>query len=93
MHALIIGAEDLLCPLVTPRGDMMYKDAIGDDLARVEREVVEGERQLADQEALLIELKRRNEDTGEADAMLHLMREAQQRREVERQRLLALLHP
>jgi hypothetical protein len=72
----------------------MYKVAILDELGRLEREVVEGERQLADQEALVVALKRQNNgDTSEASAVLHMMREAQQRREMERQRLLALLHP
>ena len=71
----------------------MYKDAILDELGRLEREVVEIEQQLADQEALVVTLKRQNGDTSEASAVLHMMREAQQRREMERQRLLALLHP
>jgi hypothetical protein len=67
----------------------MYKDAILDELRRVERDVVEGERQLADQEALMVALKRQNKDTSKASAEPHMIREAQQRREVERQRLLA----
>jgi hypothetical protein len=71
----------------------MYKDAILDELGRLEREVVEGEQQLASQEALVVALKRQNGDTSEASAVLQMMREAQQRREMERQRLLALLHP
>ena len=71
----------------------MYKDALLDELGRVERDVVEGERQLADQEALVVALKRQNEDTSEARAVLHMMREAQQRRDQERQRLLSLLQP
>jgi hypothetical protein len=71
----------------------MYNDAILDDLARIEREVVLGERQLAEQEALLVDLKHRNEDTKKASAELDLMREGQHRRQAERLRLLALLQP
>jgi len=41
----------------------------------------------------VVALKRQNGDTSEASAVLQMMREAQQRREMERQRLLALLHP
>jgi hypothetical protein len=71
----------------------MYSDALFDELRRVEREVVEGERQLAEQEALLRDLKSRNADTSRASAELALMREAQQRRQTERNRLLSLLQP
>jgi len=71
----------------------MYRDSLLDDLGRVERDVVEGERQLAEQEALLVALKRQNEDTGKASALLETMRENQRSREQERQRLLALLQP
>jgi len=71
----------------------MYRDSLLDDLGRVERDVVEGERQLAEQEALLVALKRQNEDTGKASALLETMRETQRSREQERQRLLALLQP
>ena len=80
-------------PRATVHGGVMYKDAIRDDQARVERDVVEAERQLAEQEALVVALKRQNKDASKASAELHMVREAQQRREVERQRLLALLHP
>jgi hypothetical protein len=71
----------------------MYKDAILEELGRVERDVVEAERQLAEQEALLVALERQNEDTSKARAVLDMMREAQQRRQAERQRLLSLLQP
>jgi len=71
----------------------MYRDSLLDDLGRVERDVVEGERQLAEQEALLVALRRQNEDTGKASALLETMRENQRSREQERQRLLALLQP
>jgi hypothetical protein len=76
-----------------PRGDSMYKDAILEELERVERDVVEAERQLAEQEALLVALERQNEDTSKVRTVLDLVREAQQRRQAERQRLLSLLQP
>ncbi|WP_338821966.1 hypothetical protein [Bradyrhizobium septentrionale] len=71
----------------------MYKDSIMDELRQIELEVVEGERQLAEQEALLIELKRLNENTTKVEAELKMMRKIQLDREQNRQRLLSLLHP
>ena len=62
-------------------------------LSRVERDVVVAERQLAQQEALLIALKRQNQDLSKARAVLEMMRENQRRRDQERQRLLSLLQP
>jgi hypothetical protein len=61
------------------------------ELSRVERDVVEGERQLAEQEALLVDLKRQNLDQREAWAVLEMMRENQLRRDQDRQRLLCCL--
>jgi uncharacterized protein (DUF3084 family) len=49
---------------------MMYKDAITDELRQIELDVVEGERRTAELEALLIELKRLNEDTTKVQAEL-----------------------
>jgi hypothetical protein len=49
----------------------------------VERDAIAGE-----QEALLVALKGKNEDIGRASAELVLMREAQQRRQTERHRIL-----
>ena len=63
------------------------------ELSRVERDVVVAERQLAQQEALLIALKRQNQDLSKARAVLEMMRENQRRRDQERQRLLSLLQP
>ena len=63
------------------------------ELSRVEREVVEGERLLAEQEALLVDLKQQNLDLTEARAVLEMMRENQLRRDQDRQRLLSLLQP
>ncbi len=71
----------------------MYKDAIMDELRQIELDVVEGERRLAEQEALLIELKRLNEDATKVQAELEVMRKNQLEREQSRQRLLSLLHP
>ncbi|WP_245284925.1 hypothetical protein [Bradyrhizobium sp. th.b2] len=72
---------------------MMHKDAIMDELRQIELDVVEGEKQLADIEALLIELKRLNEDTTRVQAEVDLMRKIQLERDQSRQRLLSLLHP
>jgi hypothetical protein len=71
----------------------MYRDSLLDELRRVEHDVVEGEHQLAEQEALLVSLKRQNEDISKPSALLETMRDNQRGREQERQRLLSLLHP
>lgn len=71
----------------------MYTTAIDDELRQVERDVVEGERRLAEQEALVIELKRQNQDTANAEAELERMRGDQRRRDQDRQRLLSRLQP
>ena len=71
----------------------MYKDAIMDELRQIELAVVEGERRLAEQEALLIELRRMNQETTKALAEFEVMRRNQLEREQNRQRLLRLLNP
>ncbi|TYO67179.1 hypothetical protein FXV83_08295 [Bradyrhizobium hipponense] len=71
----------------------MYKDALFDELRQIEREVVEGERQLAVQEARVIEMKKQRQDITTAQAELEMMRCNQRRREQDRQRLLCLLQP
>ncbi|UGX91717.1 hypothetical protein G6321_00039120 [Bradyrhizobium barranii subsp. barranii] len=71
----------------------MYTTAIDDELRRIERDVVEGERRLAEQEALVIELKRQNQETAKAEAELERMRGEQRRRDQDRQRLLSRLQP
>ena len=71
----------------------MHKDAIMDELRQVELDVVEGERRLAELEALLIESKRLNEHVTKVEAELEVMRKIQLDREQHRQRLLSLLHP
>jgi hypothetical protein len=74
---------------MTSRG--VKTEAIDDELRRIEGEVVRGERQLAEQEALLVALQRQNEDTSKVREELERMREQQRAREHERQRLLSLL--
>jgi hypothetical protein len=71
----------------------MHRDALFEELRRVEGDVVEGERQLAEQEALFIVQKRKGDDTSRSRAALRSLREAQQQRQAERHRLLALLRP
>jgi hypothetical protein len=71
----------------------MHQDALLDELRQIGRDVVEGERLLAEQEALLVALKRENKDVTKVEAALEQMREDQRLREQDRQRLLSLLHP
>ncbi|QOG23372.1 MULTISPECIES: hypothetical protein [Bradyrhizobium] len=71
----------------------MDQTAIWDELRQVEREVVEGERRLAEQEALVFALKREKGDTADAEAELERLRAEQRRRNQDRQRLLSRLQP
>ena len=71
----------------------MHQDALLDELRQVGRDVVEGERLLAEQEALLVALKQENKDVSMVEAALEQMREDQRLREQDRQRLLSLLQP
>ena len=71
----------------------MHKDVLQDELRQVGRDVVEGERQLAEQEALLVALGGKNEDVRKLKAELERMREDQRLREQDRQRLLSLMQP
>ncbi|MDI3567205.1 hypothetical protein [Bradyrhizobium sp. Arg816] len=64
-----------------------------DKLRQIERDVVEGERQLAKQEALIVELKRQRQETTKAGAELERMRADQRLRELDRQCLLSRLQP
>ena len=73
--------------------DGVYRDSLIDELRTIELAVVEGERQLAEQEALLVDLKKQNRDLSQAGLALKMMRETQQRHEHDRQRLLSLLQP
>ena len=72
-------------------GDVMHRETIMEVLSRLEREVVEAEEQLARQEALVVDLQRQNQDLTKARAVLEVMRENQQHRDQDRQRLLSLL--
>jgi hypothetical protein len=71
----------------------MYKAPIYDELWQVERDVVEGERRLAEQEALIVGMKREGLYTGNAEKELEILRQNQRRRDQDRQRLLSLLQP
>lgn len=73
--------------------DGAYRDSLMDELRRIELAVVEGERQLAEQEALLANLKKQNGDVSRTELALEMMREIQKRHEHDRQRLLSLLQP
>jgi len=68
-------------------------EAVYDELRRIEGEVVQGERQLAEQEARLVHLQRRREDTSKVREELEMMRTGQRAREHQRQQLLSLLRP
>jgi hypothetical protein len=75
------------------KGAAMRMDLLLDELRQVGRDAVEGERQLAEQEALLIALKRENKDASKVKAVLERMREDQRLREQDRQRILSRLQP
>ena len=71
----------------------MDRTSIYDELNRVERDVVAGERQLAEQERLVLDLKRDAQDTASAEKELERLRECQRLLDQDRQRLLSLLQP
>lgn len=71
----------------------MYRDPLFDELRRPEREAVEAERQLAEQEALVIASKRQDQDTSQVEGELKTMRANQRLRREDRLRLLALRQP
>ena len=73
--------------------DGVYRDSLMDELRTIELAVVEGERQLAEQEALLVDLKKQDRDLSQAELALEMMRETQRQHENDRQRLLSLLQP
>jgi hypothetical protein len=68
-------------------------EAVYDELRRIEGEVAQGERQLAEQERLLVALQRQHEDTSKVRDELERMRTNQRAREQERQKLLSLIRP
>ncbi len=59
--------------------DGVYRDLLMDERKRIELAVVEGERQLAEQEAR--RLKKQDGDVSQAELTLEMMRETQQRNE------------
>jgi hypothetical protein len=71
----------------------MINEPLLDELRQLERDVVDCERRLAEQEALVVLLKRQNEDISKAQAELERMRHDQRCRQQDRQRLLSLLQP
>lgn len=71
----------------------MNRENLFDELRRLESQAGEGERRLAEQEALVVALKKRDEDSREAEAALEMMRRSQQQLDQDRQRLLSLLRP
>jgi hypothetical protein len=73
--------------------DAMYRDSVMNELRQIELAVINGKRQLAEQEALLVSLKNENRYMVKAQAELEMMRENQLRYEQDRQRLLSMLQP
>jgi len=71
----------------------MDKTYVCDELRQVERDVVQRERQLAEQEKLVVEMKREGKDTVAAEAELEALRKSQRVNDQDRQRLLSLLKP
>jgi len=54
--------------------DGVYRDSLMDELRRIELAVVEGERQLAEKEALLVSLKKQDGDVSLAELTLEVTR-------------------
>jgi len=75
------------------RSASMDRTSIYDELNRVERDVVAGERQLAEQERLVLDLKRDGQDIAKAEKELERLRQCQRLLDQDRQRLLSLLQP
>lgn len=71
----------------------MDKTSIYDELGRVERDVIEGERRLAEQERLIVNMKREGRNATNAELELDTLRQTQRLRDQDRQRLLSLLQP
>jgi len=71
----------------------MDRSSIYDELGRVERDVVQGERRLAELERQIIDLKREGQDTTSAELELERLRENQRQRDQDRQGLLSMLQP
>ena len=71
----------------------MDKTFVYDELRQVERDVVQGERRLAEQEKLVLELKREGKDTVAAETDLEILRNNQRVDDQNRQRLPPRLQP
>ena len=71
----------------------MHNDHLFDELARIEREVVRGERQMAEQEGLLVSLKNQNKDPQQVLSVLEVLRVKQHALQQDRARILSLLQP
>jgi hypothetical protein len=71
----------------------MNKTYASDELRQVERDVVQRERRLAQQEKLVLELRREGKDTSDAETELQTLRKNQRVRDQDRGRLLSLLQP
>lgn len=69
----------------------MDRTSIHDELSRVERDVVTGERRLAEQERLIVDMKREGQNSLNAELELETLRENQRARDRDRQRLLSRL--
>jgi len=54
--------------------DGVYRDSLMDELRRIALAVVEGERQLAEKEALLVSLKKQDGDVSLAELTLEVTR-------------------
>jgi len=69
----------------------MDRTSIHDELSRVERDVVTGERRLAEQERLIVDMRREGQNSLNAELELETLRENQRARDRDRQRLLSRL--
>lgn len=69
----------------------MDKDPLFEELRQVERDVIAGERRLAELEAVVVDLKQQKLDPGKVEAELNAMRAVQRHRQQDRQRILSLL--
>jgi hypothetical protein len=66
-------------------------DHLFDELRRVEQDVVQGERQSAEQEELLASLKTKNVDTAQVEAFLDELRTRQRALQQDRSRILSMM--
>lgn len=70
----------------------MNKEQLFDELERIERDVVHGERRLAEQEDLLVSLNNQN-DLAQVQSVLEDLLLRQEELQQERLRILSLLQP